>query len=536
MGEGLPDRVPPDGDDDGEPSACGELPAPGASPIRRLSAWEYDNTISDLLDDDSNPSSSFPQEGGSGFDNNADVAAVTWLIANKYMLAAEEISARAVTDLGTLLPCDPLSGDERACVDQWVGEFGPRAWRRPLSATERDAMLSLFDDRRTIDDLPTSIALVLQAFLQSPHFLYRVELGIPGEEGEPSIALDDYEMASRLSYFLWGSMPDGELLTAAAAGELRDPTAIEDQARRMLDDSKSRRMVEHFHEQWLGTVRLTSIDKDTAIFPTWSPELSLTQAAEVAAFVDHVIFESDEPTLATLLTANYTFVDGELAEFYGLPTPVGSGLQRAEAAEGGPRLSGLLSLGGILSAYSKSNQTNPIARGIFVREQLLCQIPPPPPDDVDLIPPEPDPNATTRELFEQHRSDPACSGCHMLFDPIGFGFEGFDAVGRWRTTENRFPIDASGELTSVDVAGPFDGVQDLGQKLAQSEDVAECVARQWFRFAYGRTESEELDACTMETLTATFAESGYDMRELLVALSQTDAFLYRSAYEGEGGS
>ncbi|MCA9704965.1 MAG: DUF1592 domain-containing protein [Myxococcales bacterium] len=533
--DGAADGADDEGEDDGAPqSQCGGEAAPGASPIRRLSAWEYDNTIYDLLGDDEHPSASFPQEGGSGFDNNADVSAVTWLMAQKYMLAAEEVSARAVEDLGGLMACDPTT-DEAGCVGQWVADFGLRAWRRPLTGEEQAAMVALFSDARAEGEpLDVSVSLVLQAFLQSPHFLYRVELGIPGEQGDAAVRLDDYEMASRLSYLLWGSMPDAALLDAAAAGGLGAPEDIEAQARRMLDDPKARRMVEHFHEQWLGTIKLTSIDKDTTEFPEWSAAISAKQAEEAAAFVDHVFFEGDG-TLAELLTAPYTFVDDELAEFYGIEAPAGTGLRRVEATNGA-QLSGILSLGGVLSAYSKANMTDPIKRGLFVREHLLCQIPPPPPDDVPLLPPEVDENSTTREQFEAHRDNPVCAACHELFDPIGFGFENYDAVGRWRTTENGFPIDASGELTLIDASGAFDGVAELGGKLAGSEDVAECVTRQWFRFAYGRTESAQLDACNMDTLTARFAESGYDLRELLVSLTQTDAFLYRTAYAAEGGN
>jgi Protein of unknown function (DUF1592)/Protein of unknown function (DUF1588)/Protein of unknown function (DUF1595)/Protein of unknown function (DUF1587)/Protein of unknown function (DUF1585) len=543
--DGGPDGTPGDdgadddgADDDGDPvSQCGGDPAPGKSPIRRLSAWEYENTMADLLGDDSHPAAGFPQEGGSGFDNNADVAGVTRLMADKYMQASEEIAARAVADLGTLLPCDPAAvsegADEHACIEQWIDGFGLRAWRRPLTAEERTGMLALYDEVRATDDLPTATGLVLQAFLQSPHFLYRVELGVPGEQGTAAVRLGDYEMASRLSYFLWGSMPDQALLDAAAAGGLTTPEDVEAQARRMLDDPKTRRVVEHFNEQWLGTLRLLTLEKDTTVFPEWSPELSAKQMQEAAAFVDHVYFEG-EGTLSELLTAPYTFVDAELAAHYGLPAPAGAGLHKTDAAAG-IELSGILSLGGVLSAYSLADTTDPIKRGLFVREHLLCQIPPPPPDVIPELPPI-DPNATTRERFEQHRSDPVCAACHTLFDPIGFGFENYDAVGRWRTTENGQPVDASGELTAADVAGEFVGVRELGGKLAGSEDVAACMTRQWFRFAYGRTESEELDACNMETLTTMFAESDHDLRELLVALTQTDAFLFRTAYADEGGN
>jgi hypothetical protein len=497
-----------------------------------MTAWEYDNTIADLLGDDSHPSEGFAQEGGSGFDNNADVTSVTWLMAQKYMLASEEIAARAVADLDGLLPCDP-SVAEATCIDGWIESFGREAWRRPLTAEELSGLRELFADSRVTEDLPTSVGLVLQALLQSPHFLYRVELGVPGETGALAVPLDDWEMASRLSYFLWGSMPDPTLSAAADAGELRTREQIEAQARRMLDDPKARRMVGHFYEQWLGYHQLDFIDKDTSMFPTWSPAIAARQRAEAEAFLEHVMFE-DDATLATLLTAPYTFVDAELAGFYGIEAPAGDGgLGLVEPQ--GQQLAGILTQGGVLSAHSKANSTNPIARGIFVREQLLCTIPPPPPDNVDIVPPTPDPNATTREQFEQHRSDPACSGCHMLFDPIGFGFENYDAVGRFRTTENGFDVDASGELAASDVDGPFVGPRQLGEKLAGSEQVAQCVARQWFRFSYGRTESAELDACNLDSLDQAFADSGYDMRELLVSLTQTDAFLFRTAYAAEGG-
>jgi len=194
-----------------------------------------------------------------------------------------------------------------------------------------------------------------------------------------------------------------------------------------------------------------------------------------------------------------------------------------------------LSQGSILTAFSKPNQTNPIGRGLFVREHLLCQIPPPAPDDVDINPPEPDPNATTREQYDQHRSDPACAGCHILFDPVGFGFENYDAIGRWRETENGQTIDASGELAATDVNGDFYGVAELGDRLADSEMVADCVARQWFRFANGRTESEDNDQCSLDQIRGGFEESGYDLRELLISLTQADSFMYRTAYAAEGG-
>lgn len=522
-----------DDDDDDDASAECQEAAPGASPIRRMTAWEYDNTVRDLLGDDTQPSQTagFPQEGGSGFDNNADVTTVTWLMANKYMLAAEDVSERAVQDLNGLMPC-ALVGDEEGCMSLFVTDFGQRAWRRPLTPEEIEGLTNLYLEARTDNDLADSVAVVVQALLQSPHFLYRVELGVGEEMGDGAVELSSWEMASRLSYFLWGSMPDPTLFDAAAAGELTTKAQVEAQARRLLDDPRARAMVSHFSEQWLGVHSLSQLDKDPELFPEWSQEMAIHQLHQTQAFVEHVMFE-DDATLETMLTADYTFIDGELASFYDMTPPELPGMQKVTPT--GQMVSGVLTHGGILAEYANPNGTNPIARGIFVREHLLCQIPPPPPDDVDINPPQPDPNATTREQYEQHRSDPACSGCHVLFDPVGFGFENYDAVGRWRNLENGQPVDATGELAGADNGGEFDGVIELGQMLAESKDVADCVTRQWFRFANGRTESADHDACNLEYLSTAFEDSGYDLRELLVSMTQADAFMYRTAYAAEGG-
>ena len=517
-----------DGSDADEPSSHCDTPSPGASPIRRLTAWEFNNTVRDLLGDDSRPADSFPLEGGSGFDNNADVGTVTRLMAEKYMTASEDISARAVADLPGLLGCEPIAGSE-ACVRSWIERFGRRAWRRPLSAAQREAMETLYDETLASSDAAQAVAAVLQAFLQSPHFLYRAELGVDASPAQDAVALDAWELASRLSYLMWGSMPDDELLEAAEQGRLSTAEEIESQARRMLEDPRARAMVNHFFEQWLGYTRLTSLDKDPATFPAWSGAVAAAQREEIERFIDHVVFESDA-RLSTLLTAPYTFVDSTLAQFYGLPSP-GEGMVLVEPTD--RDVAGILTMGGVLAAHDKPDASNPIGRGLFVREQLLCTIAPPPPDDVDTTLPDLDPDATERERLEEHSANPACRGCHDLFDPIGFGFEHYDGVGRWRTTAAGKPIDASGELTGADVTGEFTGAVELASMLAQSDDVARCVTRQWFRFAYARAESEA-DACTLDLVAEHFAASGGDVRELLVDLTQTDAFRFRTPYQPGG--
>jgi hypothetical protein len=523
-----------DGDDDagstdgGEPQGpCGTA-APGPAPIRRLTGFEYDNTIEDLLGDTSKPGRDFPEEGGSGFDNNADVSSVSRLHAEKYMRAAEDISERATQDLVGLLGCDPAA-DESGCVHSWITSFGARAWRRPLTDDEVAGMMAMFTGARATYDARQSSALVLEAFLQSPHFMYRVEFGLPGA-GEV-VELADHEMASRLSYFLWASMPDEELFAVAAQGELHTREQVDAQARRMLDHPRARAMVLHFHEQWLDYAEIDALEKDPAAFPDYTLDIAASQRAEIDAFIDHVVWDG-EGTLGALLSAPYTYVDDALATYYGLPAPGGTGMQQVMPQD--RDVAGVLTQGAMLAVQARSGETHPIKRGLFVREQLLCTIPPPPPADLNVFPPPADPNATTRERYEQHRNDPACSGCHNLMDPIGFGLENFDGTGRWRTTENGLDIDASGELTGTDVDGPFIGAKELADRLATSKAVSDCVSTQWFRWAYGRTENPDIDACNIDDLQTRFDDADHDMRELLVALTQTDAFMFRpAAAEGE---
>jgi hypothetical protein len=523
---GNDDAGDDEGDDGEAPIPGCEEPKPGTSPLRRLTAFEYDNTVADLLGDTTKPGRDFPAQGGSGFDNNADVGSVTRIAAEKYMAAAETLSANAVADLPGLLGCDP-SSDESACVRGWIETFGARAWRRPLENGEVDDMVALYDDARGGRTVAAGVEVVLQAFLESPFFLYRVEFGAT-EAGPDAVHLDDFEMATRLSYFLWGSMPDDDLFAAAEAGELQTKDQVEAHARRMLDDPRTHRMAIHFYEQWLGFGHLAQVSKDPAAFPEWDGSIGALQQREAEAFVEHVLWQADGK-LSTLLTAPYTFANAELAEFYGIEPAPGSGFQRVEDAR--IEHAGILTQGGILTVHAKADQTSPVARGLFVRQQLLCTPPPPPPDDVDIRPPEVDPDATTRERFAMHRENPACAGCHNLMDPLGFSMEHFDGVGRWRDEENDKPIDATGKLVASDVDGEFDGAADLASMLAQSDMVRECVTRNWFRYAYGRAESEDNDECALAQLDQAFAAGDHDLKELLVALTQTDAFMYRPGGE-----
>jgi hypothetical protein len=242
-----------------------------------------------------------------------------------------------------------------------------------------------------------------------------------------------------------------------------------------------------------------------------------------------VIFDG-EGDLSTLFTAPYTMANAQLAEFYGVTGPSGAELEKVELDPA--QRAGIFTHASVMAINAQSNQTSPVFRGKFVREKLLCQILPPPPDDIDINPPAVDPEATTRERYEAHTTDPACAGCHNMMDPIGFGFENYDAVGLYRTKEGTLPVDASGEVVGADDAdGEFVGAVELAKQLAESDTVRQCVVTQWFRFGYGRAE-EKADDCTMDVLNEAFAASEWKIEALLLALTQTDAFVYRRAVKG----
>ena len=341
------------------------------------------------------------------------------------------------------------------------------------------------------------------------------------------VLLDDWETASRLSYLLWGSMPDDELFAAAASGKLRTPVELEAQARRMLEDPRAREAVRTFHEQWLGLGHLEAVSKDPIAYPNFYPGLIPLWREETAAFVENVIFDG-AGDVDSLLAADYTMMNAELAEFYGVTSPdAPTGTEFVKVKVDPSERAGVLTQGSLLASHAKGDRSSPVLRGKFVREQLLCELLPLPPNDLVITPPPLDSTKTTREQFEEIGANPDCAGCHLMMNPIGFGFENFDAVGLYREEQNGKTIDASGEVVGNDeVGGEFNGVAELAERLAGSEDVRSCVAAQWFRFGYGRGDTEA-DICSMDNLQETFAASGGNIKELLVALTQTDAFRYR---------
>ncbi len=506
---------------------------PGKSPIRRMTRFEYNNTVRDLLGDDTEPATSFvPEEEALGFDNQAAALGVTQILAEQYMVASEKIAIRAVENLATLLPCSPKAGEEKACASKFIETFGRRAYRRPLDSDEVSRLLAVYEWGFAEVGFTRGIELVLQSILQSPHFLYRVEFGMPDPVQGDIVALSPHEIASRLSYMLWSTMPDDELFVAADEGRLGTAEEIQIQALRMLEDPRARQAVANFNVQWLGLSHMESMKKDVATYPKYDEGLRSLWREETVGFLDDVIFDG-AGDVATMFTATHSVMNADLAAFYGIPSgPQGEVFERVELDPS--RAAGILTQGSILAVTGKPNQSSPVHRGKFVRERLLCQTLPPPPNNVVATPPDLSPDLTTRERYSEHSTNPACSGCHIKMDPIGFGFEHYDGIGSWRDDENGLPIDDAGHIVDTrNIDGSFEGVVDLGKKLAESEEVRQCVATQWFRYGYGRAEGAD-DYCSMQKLQQTFAIDGFNVKKLLVALTQTDAFRYRRAVTVQG--
>ncbi len=522
---GSPDDPRPPGTQQ-SPQCKGAI-EPGRSPIRRLTRLEIDNAVRDLLGDNSKPARSFvPEEESLGFDNNADALGMSGLLAEQLMEAAEKVAGTAATKLATLAPaCDTAKEGEATCARRFVTTWGKRAWRRALSEQEIGELVALFEKGRADGGYAQGIALVIQRMLQSPFFMYRVEHGDPATLKDGVVQLTGYEQASRLSFLLFASTPDDALLADAESGKLATAEGIAEVARRMLKDPRAKHSIANFHAQWLELGKLETASKDPALFPDFDAALRTSMKQETETFLDSVFFQTG--SFDEMLLAPYSFVDSKLAGLYGVSAPSSSGFARV-ALDPAQR-AGILTQPSVLALHAKSNQSSPVHRGKFVRERLLCMQLPPPPNDIVIEPPDLDPGLSTRDRFKEHSVNPACTGCHKLMDPIGFGFEHYDAIGRYRTKDGKFDVDAHGEVfASTDADGTFTGGVELAKKLAKSQQVKACMVTQWFRFAYGRGEAEA-DQCSLQRLEEAFAKANYDVRELVVALTQTDAFRFRKA-------
>ncbi|HWB79573.1 MAG TPA: DUF1592 domain-containing protein [Nannocystaceae bacterium] len=502
------------GSDSGGVDACA-TPAPGPSPIRRLTQRELDNTLADLLGPESAIASVMLPGDVQPRIYDTDIAShgITEELAYAYLELAEGVSSSV--DVPTLVGCS----EGEACARAFVESLCPRAWRRPCTAAELDGLVAIWASSDAFDD---GIRRVIEVVLQSADFLYRPEIGDLAEASDGVVPLSSYEIASRLSYLLWGSMPDDALFAAAEADALRDTAGLAEQVQRMLDDPRAGAQIVWFHEQWLGLVAIESVAKDPAQFPEFA-NVRAAMRTEAARFVEAVALGGGD--LGDLLASPTTYVNDPLASFYGLPAP-GSGDDFVEVELPADRHAGLLTKGAFLAIGANQESSSPVRRGVAIVRQVLCSSPPPPPPDVMGTIPPPSPGTTTRARFEAHESDPACSGCHGLFDPLGFAFEHFDAGGRWRDLDNGLPVDASGTLVGTDVDGSFDGAAELAGLLVGSDKVGDCYVDHLLAFAGGRLVDPFEDACTQTSLRDV-QRDGASIVELVAALAQSDGFRFR---------
>jgi hypothetical protein len=517
--------------------------------LRRLTATEYSQTVRDLLGVDSNPGQAFPVEGKDArydFDNAADGQLASDLLAEALVRVAEELAA--AVRLERLSSCLGAATFDDGCVARFIADFGKGAFRRPLQPWETAQAQALHARARTLTgDARLAVRALVQFFLQAPQLLYRIELVTPNEAARgPAIALSPHELATRLSYFLWGTTPDASLMTAADAGQLATPDQIGAQARRMLGTARGRAMLVDFHWQWLeldGMVRGQALAKDAALYKGFDATAQSALVSETQLFVQGVF--DGGGTLADLLAAPWSLMNAPLVAYYGVAPRAGAPAAAFTRVDLDPaRAVGVLTHGALLAQHAGMQETSPIRRGQLVRKRLLCQELHVPEDPaIDTNPRPRRPGTTVRQwLTEAHSAaSPACSACHALIDPVGLGFERFDAVGRWRDSEilpndklqilptgRRAAVSDAGDLVAAgEVSGRFQGVRELGDRLARSAEARACVVRQWFRYAQGRRETEA-EECAIADLARGLAASGGVLRDLLVALTQSDPFRYRT--------
>jgi hypothetical protein len=487
--------------------------------MKRLTHAEYNNAVRDLLGDNSRPALAFPPDTQVGlFDNSISAQTVSILLGDQYLDTAVSL-AENIADVGALAGCDVSDG---ACVRGFAERFGRRAYRRPLTSDELDALIAKRDEATSAVDAEMGARAVVAAILASPNFLFKPEAG-----GDASMLPDAkqataFELASRLSSLVWASVPDDALLDAAQGGALSTREQVAEQARRMLGDERARPAINAFYEQWLGLPLLDAVVKDAEYFPDWSDAVRDAMREETKRFIDHVLWE-DDARLSTLFTAPYSFVNKTLAELYGASGGPDDDATFEKTDLDPTQRAGVLTQGAFMASYANPQFSSPIKRGKWVRVRMLCQDLPEPPANVPP-PPAPAPNVSTRERFAMHTNSPACSSCHVLIDGLGFGLENFDGIGKFRTMENGATVDASGRVNESDVDEEYTGGVELAALLARSGQARDCVPTQWLRYALGREEEDE-DTCSLVAVRQAFASSGGDMRELIVALTQTDAFM-----------
>lgn len=493
---------------------------PGPRLIRRLTARQYDHTLTALLGDGAPTEVVLSDPAVLGFHVDADAALVSDLTAELLMNHTERVAAWAVEN--RIYELSPCTNHDPGCHRQFIENFGRKAYRQPLGQQQIDTYLAMFAAEASFE---AGLHVVLTTMLQSPYLLYRQELGEPDPSHPGQYRLTPYEIATQLAYSLTDGPPDQQLLDAAAQNGLQTNEQIDQHAYRLLSRDQARAVLTHFVQGWLEIDDLFKKAKDDTLFQLTDPlrQAMLDQTSQF--FLD--TFQSGG-TISDLFGARHTFVNGPLASLYGLNGVDGEGFSRV-SLEGQPRASGLLGHASFLTQHSLPDNSSPVQRGVIVRERLLCHELPPVPENLDTNLAEGTNFANNRERYAQHSADPQCVGCHSVIDPVGFAFENYDAFGRYRDQDNGMPIDASGELSGV--AGgtvSLDGLQDLSDYLASSEEARSCLVRYWSYFTYGRDVWDNRE-CNHDAIRAEARERDHGLQSTLFAILHAPHFTRRVA-------
>ena len=496
---------------------------PAAPTLRRLTASQYRHSVLDLFGEDLALPENLDEDWESDglYALGAAVVTTSPYGVEKYEDAAVVVAEQALDPdhRDRILSCVPEAAVDATCAEAFVREQARLLWRRPATEEEVGGLVDLANEAgRITGDFYEALRYPLEAMLQSPWFLYRVELGEEDPAREGGRRFTDWEMASRLSYFLWDSAPDEELLLAAEAGELTTDAGLTAQVDRMLEDSRARTGLRTFVDQLFTLYAVAEELKDPDLFPAWSSEVAASAAEQTLLDTEALVFDEDGDW-REIFTSLHTHVDGPLAEIYGLTAPADGGFELVDLPDDGGR-HGLLGMVSYLAQNAHPTTTSVTRRGLFIRGVLLCEVLPPPPPDVDTSIPEPDATSPTmRERIESHLTDPSCAACHTLTDPIGLGLENFDSAGVWRTTENGATIDPSGDLDGAYFADAW----ELGEVLAEDGRIDSCLTRKMFRAATGHSE-EEGEEELLHWHTAGFVESGHRVLFLMRDLALSPAF------------
>ena len=494
------------------------------APLRRLTQEQYRHSVRDLLGVATEGIELPVDEGTAGFFANT-IAPVSELQLEQYARAAEVIARAAAPTLARLGACAAP-----AACDRFIADFGRRAYRRPLAPEERNELAAL---AARATDPAGGVRLVVQSLLASPNFLYLAEAPLAGSG--PVAPLEGFGLAARLSYFLWGSAPDAALLAAAERGDLATRAGLARETQRLMSEPRFRDTLTSFHLQWLDLTELGGVEKRGKLYPLFTPELRTAMREETERFVDHVMRPppgaplvpgEDDGRLETLLSGRFSVVGEGLFELYGLGKATGPAAAWRKVELAATRRAGLLTQASFLTQHAHWDKPSLVLRGKVVRERLFCTVLPPPPPDVNNTPPPFDPKVSMRERFEDHRSEVSCARCHRLIDPLGVPFEGFDAIGATRTMDGPVPVDPTSEIAGTAKSdGPVKDAADLMARLARADEVRDCVALQWLRYALGR-DVVPADAGSLARLRQVFRDSGYHVPTLIAEIPSTDSFRY----------